>query len=52
MVQPGPAPRFSRTQAKVQRPPAKQGQHTDEALKDWGFAAKDIEGLRAAGAVA
>lgn len=51
VTQPGPAPRFSRTKAAVQRPPARPGQHTDEALKDWGFAAKDIDSLRAAGAV-
>jgi alpha-methylacyl-CoA racemase len=51
VVQPGPAPRFSRTKAEVQRPPARPGEHTEEALKDWGFASKEIESLRAAGAV-
>jgi alpha-methylacyl-CoA racemase len=51
VTQPGPAPRFSRTKAEVQRPPARPGEHTDEALKDWGFAASEIASLRTAGAV-
>ena len=38
VTQPGPAPRFSRTPSKIQRPPAKPGEHTEEALRDWGFA--------------
>ena len=37
VTQPGPAPRFSRTPSKIQRPPAKPGEHTEEALRDWGF---------------
>ncbi|HYM31894.1 MAG TPA: CaiB/BaiF CoA-transferase family protein [Candidatus Cybelea sp.] len=52
VVQPGPAPRFSRTKPKVQRGPARAGQHTVEALGDWGFAAADIAALKKAGAVA
>jgi len=51
IVQPAPAPRFSRTPSAIQRPPAHPGQHTDEALVDWGFAAGEVAGLRAAGAV-
>jgi alpha-methylacyl-CoA racemase len=51
VVQPGPAPRFSRTPAAVQAPPADPGQHTDEALADWGFSTNEIEKLRQAGAV-
>jgi alpha-methylacyl-CoA racemase len=51
VMQPGPAPRFSRTKAKVQRGPAKAGQHTAEALADWGFSAGDIESLRKAAAI-
>ena len=50
--QPGPAPRFSRTQAAIERPPAHPGQHTDEALADWGFAASEIAKLRESGAIA
>ncbi len=52
VLQPAPAPRFSRTPGAIQRPPAWPGQHTDELLADWGFAAEAIAGLRASGAVA
>ena len=52
VVQPAPAPRFSRTPPEIQRPPSFAGQHTDEALADWGFAAADIAKLRDANAVA
>ena len=52
VVQPSPAPRFSRTPGGVQRPPAHAGQHTDEVLTDWGFGADDIAKLRSAGAIA
>jgi alpha-methylacyl-CoA racemase len=52
VVQPSPAPRFSRTPGGVQRPPAHAGQHTDEILTDWGFAADDIAKLRSTGAIA
>ncbi len=51
VVQPGPAPKFSRTKPKVQRPPSNPGQHTDEALRDWGFAAGDIAELKKQGAI-
>jgi alpha-methylacyl-CoA racemase len=50
--QPGPAPRFSRTAAKIERPPAHPGEHTDEALAEWGFAAAEIAELRKGGAIA
>jgi alpha-methylacyl-CoA racemase len=52
VTQPAPAPRFSRTPGAVARPPANPGQHTDEALGDWGFSADDIAKLRDAGAIA
>jgi alpha-methylacyl-CoA racemase len=51
IVQPAPAPRFSRTPAAIQRPPAHDGQHTEEVLGDWGFSADEIEKLRQSGAV-
>jgi len=45
--QPRPVPRFSRTDpARVQRPPARAGEHTDEALRDWGFAPPELAELR------
>jgi alpha-methylacyl-CoA racemase len=52
VTQPGPAPRFSRTPGAIDRPPAAPGQHTEEALRDWGFSADDLAGLRKAGAIA
>jgi alpha-methylacyl-CoA racemase len=51
VMQPGPAPRFSRTPSKIQRPPAKPGEHTEEALREWGFSASELEKLRGAGAI-
>jgi alpha-methylacyl-CoA racemase len=51
VVQPGPAPRFSRTPSKIQRPPAKPGEHTEEALREWGFSASELEKLRGVGAI-
>jgi alpha-methylacyl-CoA racemase len=52
VVQPAPAPRFSRTPGTIDRPPPRAGQHTDEVLGDWGFDQSDIDKLRATGAVA
>ena len=52
VVQPNPSPRFSRTEATIQRPPAHPGQHTDEVLRSVGFDPDDIVKLRDTGAVA
>ncbi|MEV6414151.1 CaiB/BaiF CoA-transferase family protein [Kribbella sp. NPDC051718] len=46
--QPAPAPRFSRTPTHLGQPPARPGQHTREALADWGVT--DVETLLASGA--
>jgi alpha-methylacyl-CoA racemase len=51
VVQPAPAPRFSRTPSAIQRPPAAPGEHTEEALHDWGFSAAELEQLRGCGAI-
>ena len=51
VVQPGPAPRFSRTPGEIQGPAAHAGQHTDDVLASFGFAASDVAKLREAGAV-
>ena len=51
VVQPAPAPRFSRTPGAVRRPPSPPGADTDEALAAWGFAAGEIADLRAKNAV-
>jgi len=51
VLQPAPAPRFSRTPGAIGRPPAWPGQHTDEVLTDWGFSADRIAKLRETGAI-
>jgi alpha-methylacyl-CoA racemase len=51
VVQPGPAPRFSRTNGDIQGPAAHAGQHTDDVLASFGFDASHIAKLREAGAV-
>jgi len=52
VLQPAPAPRFSRTKPEISRGVAKPGEHTDEVLGEWGFAEDEIAKLRDAGAVA
>ena len=51
LVQPAPAPRFSRTPGRIQGPPPDPGAHTDEGLADWGFSEDEIADLHAAGAI-
>ncbi len=51
VVQPGPAPRFSRTPGDIQGPAAHPGQHTDDVLSSLGFDASEITKLREAGAI-
>jgi alpha-methylacyl-CoA racemase len=51
VVQPAPAPRFSRTPGALDRPPAFPGQHTDEVLAEWGIPEEDRAELRAASAI-
>lgn len=51
VVQPGPAPRFSRTPGAVQSPPPVAGQDTDTALAAWGVSDDRRTELRAAGAI-
>jgi alpha-methylacyl-CoA racemase len=46
VVQPAPAPRFSRTVPELPSEPPKAGQHNDEALADWGFTAAEIAALK------
>ena len=52
IVQPAPAPRFSRTAGALGLPPSQPGEHTDAALADWGFDAREIARLREANAIA
>lgn len=51
VVQPAPAPRFSRTAPEIAGPPPRPGEHTDEALHAWGFSAREVAQLRSDGAV-
>ncbi|MBM4269268.1 MAG: CoA transferase [Deltaproteobacteria bacterium] len=52
VMQPAPAPRFSRTKAQIQGPPAIPGEHTEAALRDWGFTAAEISALTSESAIA
>ena len=51
VAQPNIAPRFSRTVSKINGPIPNVGQQNDEVLKDFGFSAAAIEGLKKAEAV-
>lgn len=51
ILQPAPAPRFSRTPAALSLTPPQPGEHTTEALSDWGFDPERISSLQAAGAI-
>jgi len=51
VVQPGPAPRFSRTPGAVSSPPSHPGADTATALAEWGLDPSEIEGLVSAGAI-
>ncbi|MFZ6742571.1 CaiB/BaiF CoA transferase family protein [Undibacterium sp. JH2W] len=46
IVQPAPAPRFSRTSPEISRPPAAPGQHSEEILHDWGLSEERIASLK------
>ena len=49
VVQPGPAPRFERSQPAPPRPAPEVGEHTAEVLAEAGFGPDEIAALRAAG---
>ncbi|CAN5460539.1 CaiB/BaiF CoA-transferase family protein [soil metagenome] len=51
VTQPSPQPRFSRTSAQVDGPPPAPGEHTREALADWGVAHETIAAWEQAGAI-
>jgi alpha-methylacyl-CoA racemase len=48
IVQPAPAPRYSRTQTDTPIPPVKSGENSDAVLADFGFSLPQIAALRAA----
>ena len=51
VMQPAPTPRFSRTKPEIKWAPPNPGEHTESALADWGFNAREIEALNASGAL-
>ena len=51
VLQPGPAPRFSRTSPEIQSSPPKPGEYSESVLLDWGFSEDQIEALKTAGAI-
>lgn len=51
VLQPAPAPRFSRTAGEIQGPPCLPGEHTTEAMLDWGVSQENIDSLRASGVI-
>ncbi len=51
VVQPAPAPRFSRTPGAIQQTDPRIGAHNASGLMDWGFTAADVATLRASGAL-
>jgi alpha-methylacyl-CoA racemase len=50
VIQPRPAPRFSRTSPDTPRPPEGVGANSGDALHSWGFAASEVAAFAAAGA--
>ncbi len=42
VLQPGPAPRFSRTESEIQSPPCEPGEQDEEALRSWGLSDSEI----------
>lgn len=51
VVQPGPAPRFSRTPGRGPRPVPHAGDHTDVVLSELGFSESELQALRSRGVV-
>lgn len=51
LLQPAPAPRFSRSVPDIPAPSPRLGSDTDTALADWGFSATDIADLRSTGTI-
>ena len=51
VLQPAPSPRLSRTPGAITGPPAAPGQHTRQALQDWGFRPDEVAALERDGVV-
>ncbi|MGQ9427560.1 CaiB/BaiF CoA transferase family protein [Gilvimarinus sp. F26214L] len=52
ILQPAPAPRFSRSKAQLERPAPTIGEHSENVLKSFGFEDTEIANLIAAGEIA
>ena len=52
VTHPAPAPRFSRTPARISCPPPEPGSDTSEVLRDWNFSDAEIGALRNDGIIA
>ncbi|MBI5439697.1 MAG: CoA transferase [Deltaproteobacteria bacterium] len=51
VVQPAPAPRFSRTPSRIQGPPPRAGEHTEAVLREFGFAEPELRVLAECGVI-
>jgi alpha-methylacyl-CoA racemase len=51
VLQPSPAPRFSRTIPVIKNPPPDPGQDTEAVLVDFGFTEDEVGALRDAKAI-
>ena len=51
VLQPAPAPRFSRTGGGIQSPAAKVGEHSEQVMADWGLESERIAQWRESGAI-
>lgn len=51
LLQPGPAPRFSRTPAAIQSPPGSPATSSNDWLMDWGFSETEIAQFASAGVI-
>lgn len=51
MLQPAPAPRFSRSNPEIRSPPSRPGIHTGAVLSDWGFNTEEVERLASLSAI-
>jgi alpha-methylacyl-CoA racemase len=51
VLQPSPAPRFSRTVPQIKNPPPNPGQDTEAVLAEFGFNTAEIQTLKAAKAI-
>ncbi|MGI9250537.1 MAG: CaiB/BaiF CoA transferase family protein [Pseudohongiellaceae bacterium] len=50
ILQPAPAPRFSRTPGQIQSGAAMPGEHSEQVLRDWGITEDEIAELKQSGA--